>query len=261
MLSARRSIPVIGRVLAPPKAESLNHTPVHRVNNPSHQTDEWQEDEPLNKLDQFLPGRYQQHAGHDIIFRQESNGGNKYMIYQLIINRIRLLSSATCRDYTANVWLSVDGGRAAPSGGRDLGLPVAALDRGGIVKDIPVPCHQAKRHRQPVKRHDFDIVHRSRPSPRPQIVAQTVHQHIRERRGAAGRKNKAAEPEEPGTEAHTLPRRMLQRLVHQPEPGPIEENVINVPAGDWMSFGEPEDGKSVPAQSLEQVAVESVERS
>src|SRR5688572_13628608 len=42
MLSARRSIPVIGRVLAPPKAESLNHTPVHRVNNPSHQTDGWQ---------------------------------------------------------------------------------------------------------------------------------------------------------------------------------------------------------------------------
>jgi hypothetical protein len=124
-------------------------------------------DEPLNKLDQFLPGRYQQHAGYDIILRQESKSGNKYIIYQLITNRIRPSSSATCRDYTANVWLSVDDGRAAPSGGRDLGLPVAALDRGGVVKDIPVPCHQAERHRQPVKRHDLGIVHRSRPSPRP----------------------------------------------------------------------------------------------
>jgi hypothetical protein len=38
-------------------------------------------DEPLNKLDQFLPGRYQQHAEHDIILRQESNGGNEYMIH------------------------------------------------------------------------------------------------------------------------------------------------------------------------------------
>ena len=96
------------------------------------------------------------------------------MIYQLIINRIRLLSSATCRDYTVNVWLSVDDGRAAPSGGRDLGLPVAALDRGEVVKDIPVPCHQTKRHRQPVKRHDFGIVHRPRSPRRPQILAQKL---------------------------------------------------------------------------------------
>jgi hypothetical protein len=110
-----------------------------------------EKDEPLNKLDQFLPGRYQQHAGYDIILRQESKSGNKYIIYQLITNRIRPSSSATCRDYTANVWLSVDDGRAAPSGGRDLGLPVAALDRGEVVKDIPVPRHQTKRHRQPAK--------------------------------------------------------------------------------------------------------------
>src|SRR3954471_23962521 len=47
MLSARRSIPVIGRVLAPPKAEALNHTPVHHVNNPSHQTDGWQVEKPF----------------------------------------------------------------------------------------------------------------------------------------------------------------------------------------------------------------------
>src|SRR4051794_10876205 len=42
ILSARHSIPVIARVLAPPKAQPLNHTPLHHVNNPSHQTDGWQ---------------------------------------------------------------------------------------------------------------------------------------------------------------------------------------------------------------------------
>src|SRR5918994_5475019 len=67
--SARRSIPVMARVLAPPKAASLNHTPIYRVNNPSHQTDRWQahahydqlqvmESQPVELSTSFCPCAY-----------------------------------------------------------------------------------------------------------------------------------------------------------------------------------------------------------
>jgi hypothetical protein len=108
------------------------------------------------------------------------------------------------------------------------------------VESASVPCHQSKRHCQPVQCNDFSIVERPRFAPRPQIVTQSFHPGVRERCRGTGRENEAAELEQPDAEAHTLACRLLQSLVHQPEPGPLEQKVSGAGGSHPRALAEPD---------------------
>jgi hypothetical protein len=84
---------------------------------------------------------------------------------------------------------------------------------------------------------------------------------VRERRCGGGRRNKAAELEQAGAEAHALACRLLQHLVRQPESDPVEQKIVDGPTGHEMPRGEPEDGEPAPAQSLDYFLVKSAKRS